>query len=160
MNFKKVFELHKFLVEEGYLLVDETSNRSLQMQPVLDSGVSFQNTPPIIKEEILETLDEYDKWRDSTFDKKYKVLDNTTILKNLTNDSNFKMSKFVHWFKHNKALDSYFNVELKDQYDFKNEDFNKVMKYVYKNQTMNDKETFLYETILKGETKLKTESLP
>jgi len=149
MNFKEVFKLHKFLVEEGYLLVDETASRALQMQPVYGLGVSFEYTPPLIREEILEIFDEYEQWRDSTFDKKFGVLDNITMLRNLVKNSEFNIYNFISWVQHNKSMDNYFGTELGDQYSFKNKEFLNIIKDIYSTKgKINVRLTSIYESLL------------
>ena len=152
MNFREVFKLHKFLVDEGFLLKDGNSKKALQMQPVLNSGVSFEHTPPIIKDEILDLLDEYEKWRDLTFSKENRVLDNITILKNLVKNSKFSFAKFNRWLTHNKTLDKHFGTKLENQYTFQNPEFVRVMKILYKTgDTLTPESAFKYTKILVGE---------
>jgi len=127
MNFKEVFRLHKYLVDNGYIVVNEKAETALQMQPVLYKGVSFEYTPKQIKDEILECLDEYDEWRDSTF-KSVKVLDNTSILRNLVNNSIHDEDKLDEWVKHNCALDDHFGTKFDNVYNFRTEGFNKYLQ--------------------------------
>jgi len=127
MNFKEVFRLHKYLVDNGYIVVNEKAETALQMQPVLYKGVSFEYTPKQIKDEILECLDEYDEWRDSTF-KSVKVLDNTSILRNLVNNSIHDEDKLDEWVKHNCALDDHFGTKFNNVYNFRTEGFNKYLQ--------------------------------
>ena len=122
------------------------------MQPVLNSGVSFEHTPPIIKDEILDLLDEYEKWRDLTFSKENRVLDNITILKNLVKNSKFSFAKFNRWLTHNKTLDKHFGTKLENQYTFQNPEFVRVMKILYKTgDTLTPESAFKYTKILVGE---------
>lgn len=130
MNFREVFRLHKFLVEEGYLRTDSTARQTFTLQPVFGPrGASFTNTPEPIVDEMLELADEYQSWADETF--KGNAIDYITGIKALIKQGKYTMRLLRDWLDQNKRLDSYFGTKLKDVYTFKTPGFSEKLLAFY-----------------------------
>lgn len=117
MNFREVFRLHRFLVDNKYIRTDSTAAQTFTLQPVFGPlGASFTHTPPTLINEMLQLADEYQEWANDTFEN--NIVDYITGIKKLINQRGFEFTRFRDWVDQNKRLDKYFDVKLKDVYTF------------------------------------------
>ena len=130
MNFREVFRLHRFLVDNEYIRTDSTAAQTFTLQPVFGPlGASFTHTPPILIDEMLKLADEYQEWADNTF--KNNIVDYITGIKKLINQRGFEFTRFRDWVDQNKRLDKYFDVKLKDVYTFNTPGFTDALLNFY-----------------------------
>jgi len=141
MNFREVFRLHRFLVDNEYIRTDSTAAQTFTLQPVFGPlGASFTNTPPTLRNEMLELADEYQEWANDTF--KNNIVDYITGIKKLINQRGFEFIRFKDWVDQNKRLDKYFDVKLKDVYTFNTPGFTDALLKFY-NDLDNPPKAFL-----------------
>lgn len=135
MNFKEVFKLHKFLVDNKYVLKDENLPYVLNMQPVTDvKGCIFEDTPTMFIPELLEYMDEYENWRINNFkDTPVQLPDYTTHFKKLIEKRQYSTDKLRDWILTNKKLDRYFTTNFSNVYKFKTKNFNSYLQELYNN---------------------------
>lgn len=132
MNFYEVFKLHKFLIENEYIEINENIAGAISMQPVFNLGINFEQTPPMFIPELLQYVDEYEQWIDDTF-KEHKPLDCTSIIRNMISKKRYNMYDLKIWLDHNKKLDNYFGTDFKNVYNFKTENFSNLIYQFYSN---------------------------
>jgi len=131
INFKEVFKLHRYLVENDYILNNEQSGLAIQMQPVYDVGISFEKCPIELKDEINSALNDYQQWIDTTFTKA-KIVDSISVFRSLldkaepNNEGNLKA-----WLQHNKVIDKHFGTKWEDIYTFDLPRYNEYLDYLH-----------------------------
>lgn len=133
MNFNEVFKLHKFLVENEYILSNDASIvSSLLSQPVVSTkGVVLEETPFIFIPELLEYMDEYEKWLTTTFSSQHKPNNPIPFFKNIVDKKEYTPEKLRDWLIRNKKLDKYFKTNFKGVFNFKTKNFSKMLEDFY-----------------------------
>jgi len=133
MNFNEVFKLHKFLIDNNYILSDHPSiGHTLNSQPVVyNPGVIFEDTPTIFIPELLEYMDQYEDWLNTAFTSEHKPQNPIPFFRNTVNKREYTPDKLKSWLVRNKKLDSYFKTNFKDVYNFKTKDFSNMLYRFY-----------------------------
>lgn len=135
-NLKSAIKLHKFLVEKEYIVFDDPHSTKLQLKPlVTPSGAGLSNTPPQIKAELLEEVENYKKWLTEVypFDKEIWE-DNVNSLSVMIEKSSYNESSLARWLKIVKRLDEKYDLDTPNAFKFKSEVWNKKFKSLYNNK--------------------------
>jgi len=126
LNLKSVFKLHKFLVKEKYVILDDENFTKLVTKPLIyPYGSSLSNTPPELKDELLESIDDYKVW----LNKEYRYgnhvwINDITALENTIKDSKYNEDHLVNWIKWHQVLDKKYKLNTAEAFKFKNEEWN------------------------------------
>lgn len=133
LNLKSVFKLHKFLVENEYVTLDDPFMPKIEAKPLnFPYGASLDNTPALIKEELLEEIEGYKQWLSSVHpyvtDARLSDIDSLSVM---VQSSVYDEAKMVEWLKLNKVIDTKYRLNTPETFKFKNEDWNRKFKQLY-----------------------------
>lgn len=134
LNLKSVFKLHKFLYDNNYVILDDPNYSKLLAKPLnFPNGASLACTPPELKEELTESVEEHIKWVKSVypFDTSQWISDLNSLL-SLINNSEYKEKDLRNWMKISKYLDSKYNLNTPNSFKFKSSDWNTKFYELYK----------------------------
>jgi len=138
LNLKSVFKLHKFLVENEYVILDDNNYNKLLAKPLnFPYGASLLCTPPELKEELLESIEEYRVWAKSVypFDPTSWMNDLDSLV-NFINDSVYREKELTNWLEISAFLDDKYKLDTTDAFVFKSESWNKKFKELYFNKKL------------------------
>lgn len=135
LNLKSVFKLHKFLIEEKYVVLDDDSYVKLLAKPLnFPDGASLSATPPEIREELLDSISDYKNWMSSIYPFKNNIWEsNINALIYLITNSNYKENNLTTWLKLVKHLDNKYNLDTPSAFVFENEYWNDKFYTLYHN---------------------------
>lgn len=133
LNLETTFKLHKFLYENEYVKLDDPFIPKLQAKPLnYPFGASLDNTPPELKEELLEVVAEYKKWFQSVYPfGKDAWESNVDALSIKIQKSSYREQSVIDWLKINKVLDKRYNLNTPSAFQFKNQEWNKKFVELY-----------------------------
>ena len=135
-NLKSCIKLHKFLVEKGYVILDDPFFLKLQLKPLIQPfGAGLADTPPEIKEELLEEVENYKKWLIEVYPFKREIWeDNINSLSVMIKRSSYNENRLAEWLKIVKTLDEKYNLNTPNAFKFKSESWNKKFNSLYYNK--------------------------
>ena len=136
LNLKSVFKLHKFLYDNDYVLLDDPYYNKLLAKPLnFPVGASLNQTPPELREELLESIEEYRSWVLSVypFDPANWMKDLDSLVSYIKN-SKYNEKDLVKWVKISKHLDDRYKLNTPEAFKFDSDAWNKKFSDIYYNK--------------------------
>lgn len=133
LNLKSVFKLHKFLVENKYVKLDDPFIPKIQAKPLnYPPGASLENTPDLLKEELLEAVSDYKRWFRSVYEFGPESWESDVdSLSIRIQNANYNEESIIDWLKLNKILDNKYNLNTPEVFKFNNHEWNKKFLELY-----------------------------
>ena len=126
LNLKSVFELHKFLVENEYIKLNDAFITKLGVKPLnYPFGASLDCTPTDLKEELIESIEEYKEWFRNVYPYGKEVWegDVNSLIHKIKN-SNYNEPSLEEWIKLVKVLDTRYNLNTAQAFQFESKEWN------------------------------------
>ena len=138
LNLKSVFKLHKFLYENKYIVLDDPNYYKLLAKPLnFPYGASLACTPPELKPELIESVEEHKEWVKSVyeFDTTTGISDLDSLISNI-NSSNYDEDKIREWLAISIHLDTKYKLHTPTAFQFKSEIWNSKFLELYNNKSI------------------------
>lgn len=135
LNLKSVFKLHKFLYDNQYIVLNNPHYYKLLAKPLnFPYGASLACTPPELKSELLESIDQHKDWVKSVyeFDPTNWLVD-LDSLKTSIDNSEYKKEELVEWLSISKHLDTKYKLNTPKAFKFENDNWNIKFTEMYNN---------------------------
>ena len=137
LNLESVFKLHRYLVAEGHVILDDENWTKLVAKPLIfPYGSSLSNTPPELKEELLESIENHKDWLKRVYPFKENWLPEMQALENTVKSSRYNEDNLLDWIRWHVVLDKRYNLNTPKAFQFKNKDWNKKFYELYNRQAM------------------------
>ena len=137
LNLKSVFKLHRWLVAEGYVVLDDENWTRLVAKPLIfPYGSSLSSTPPELVPELLQAIEDQKTWYREVYKYGENWLPALEALETTIKGSSYSEDNLLSWIRWHVVLDKKYKLFTPDAFKFDNTKWNDKFYELYNRQTL------------------------